>query len=189
MSVRFKTPNATPPIGCYEYECGGEYVSSRSKREICNKVSALRKALGLPVHGDPFRYVMEYMCPRMPNGFCTEPSAVQTIKGDDVKRVTARLFDQPCVTSDEIERRLTVCMSCGGHVTRGFCMGCSGLIDWIYKGFGGRRGKLPPDSASGVCSYSLELEAASASVDRPQVPGDAFPDNCWRKLKEAGNGN
>ena len=187
MSVRFKTIGAFPPTGSYEYECGGVFLSSKSRIEICNKVSDLRRSQGLPVVGDPLRYVMEYMCPRLPDGFCTGASSIKNLRADEVKAATARLFPLPCVPVDEIERRLSVCLTCKKHVTRGFCMGCSGLIDWIYKGFGGRRNRLPPDSATGVCPCSLELVAASAAVDRPQTADASYPDGCWRKLPEVQN--
>ena len=189
MTARFKSIDATPPNGCYEYECDGVYVSSKSRFDICRKVVSLRATRGLEIVGDPMRYVMDYMCPRLPNGFCTQPSTVKTLKADEVKAATAKLFGLPCVPVDEIQRRLEGCLSCRCHVTRGFCMGCSGLIEWIYKGFGGRRGKLPPDSATGVCSCSLELVAASATADRPQTADAGFPDGCWRKLQEVKNGD
>lgn len=184
MSSRFRYRNATPPTGCYEYECGGDIVSSKSRFDICRKVTELRRAHGLLTVGDPFAYVEEYMCPRLPNGFCTKPSTVTYIKADEVKANTAALFGLPCVTTDVIEKRLSTCVTCPKHVTRGFCMGCSGLIDWIYRGFSGRRGRMPPDAATGVCSVGLDLVAASASVDVTPVSGDRYPEGCWRRASE-----
>lgn len=185
MPVRFRSRNATPAGGCYEYSADGKtFVTDKSIFGISKKAVELRVALGLEIHGDPFTYVMEYMCPHLPNGFCTSPSAVKNVQADEVKAATARLFQMPCVTSEIIERRMAACVSCPRQLTRGFCMGCSGLLDWVYRSFNGRRPRLPPDLATGVCSESLELVAASASVDRPAVPGDRFPETCWRRAAE-----
>ena len=181
MATRFKSRNATPPTGCYEYELDGVTVTSKSRFDIARKVADLRRSHGLITSGDPFAYVEEYMCPRLPNGFCSQPSKVEYIHADEVKRNTAALFHRPCVTVDVIESRLATCLSCPKHVTRGFCMGCSGLIDWIYKGFAGRRSRLAPDQATGVCSVGLDLVAAAASIDAVPVTGAGYPDNCWRK--------
>ena len=183
MAVRFRTTDAYPATGYYEYSVEGETVTSKSKSAISLLAEGLRRRHGLDVVGDPFAYVMEYMCPRLPDGFCTKPSTVKYIRADEVKAKTASLFGARSVTSDEIEKRLSVCVSCPKHVTRGFCMGCSGLIDWIYRGFGGLRPKLPPDQATGVCAVSLELVAASATVDRPAEGGAEYPDTCWRKAR------
>lgn len=179
--TRFKTRNAFPPGGCYEYAVGSDVVYSKSLSEITAKASELRRRHGLETIGDPFRYVMDYMCPRLPNGFCTSPSAVKVLRAEEVRGNTAKLFPLRCVTTDEIERRLSVCVKCEKHATRGFCMGCTGLLDWIYRGFAGRRPVLPPDQATGACAVSSELVAASATVDRPAEDNPAYPDGCWRK--------
>lgn len=185
MAPRFKTQDAFPPSGYYEYSEGGQTVSARTRTAIATLASDLRRRLGLPTVGDPFRYVMAYMCPRLPDGFCTERSDNTYIKAAEVRSATARLFGSKTVTTDEIERRLSICLRCPSHVTRGFCMGCSGLLEWVYKGFSGMRPKLPPDPATGVCRVSLELVAASATADLPK--SDGYPDGCWRKA-EVSNG-
>ena len=186
MALRFRTAYAVPPGGCYEYASGGETVQSRSRAGIERLVRDLRVRQGLPVKGDPFTYVMEYMCPRLPDGFCSEPSGVRRVRAERVKEVTAALFGMACVPADEAVRRMGVCISCPEHETRGFCTGCTGLMSWIYRGFGGRRGKLPPDEATGVCRISEELVAASATVDRPAEAG--YPEGCWRRAREVTDG-
>ena len=186
MASRFRTSDAIPPGGWYEYACGGEAVQSKTRLGIERLARDLRLKHGLQVMGNPFTYVMEYMCPRLPSGFCTEPSNVRQIRAEKVKAATASLFGIACVPADEAVRRMGTCISCKEHETRGFCTGCSGLMTWIYKGFGGRRGKLPPDEATGVCRISEELVAASATVDRPAAAG--YPEGCWRRAEEVTDG-
>jgi hypothetical protein len=182
MPARFRSPDATPPTGCYEYSCGGRTVTSKSRAAISRAVLELRASLGLESAGDGFAYVQEYMCPFLPNGYCTEPSSVNPLAIGDVKARTAALFAQPCDTSDVIEERLAVCVKCPAHVTRGFCMGaCSGLLEWIYRGFGGRRVKLASDNGCGVCRHDAMFIVASASIHGlPPRVGEAYPDGCWR---------
>ena len=177
----FKSKNATPPCGYYEYSVDGHKITDRSRIGICNKVLALRKSLGLPAVGDGLSYVMEYMCPYLPDGFCTSPSAVKSLKASVVKENTKGCFLGQCATSDVVERRMETCVSCPSHTTRGFCLDCTGLLDWIYRGFGRRRGPLPADRATGVCVLDEVLVAASATLaDREPTVGAVYPENCWR---------
>lgn len=122
------------------------------------------------------------MCPYLPNGYCTQPSSVNPLEIGEVKSRTAPLFSQPCATSDVIEERLSVCAKCPRHVTKGFCMGeCSGLLEWIYRGFSGRRVRLPADYGMGVCRHDAMFVVASASISAlPAREGEMYPDNCWR---------
>jgi hypothetical protein len=182
MSARFRSPDATPPTGCYEYSCGGRTVTARTRSAIARAALELRAAAGLESAGDGFRYVEEYMCPFLPNGYCTEPSAVNPLELGDVKARTSSLFALPCVTGDVITERLAVCSTCPAHATRGFCMGeCSGLLEWIYKGFAGRRVRLPADFGSGVCRHDAMFVVASASIHGlPPRAGEAYPGGCWR---------
>ena len=182
MSVRFRNPRATPPGGCYEYTLQGETVSSRNRYDACRQVRDLRARHGLPTAGDGMSYLMEQMCPQLPDGFCTKPSQVRYVKAQDVKANTARLFAMRLAAADDIERRMEACVACPRQTRQGFCVDCTGLLDWIYRGFGGRRGKLPADRALGVCLIDEVLAAAGASVaGLPLKPGAAYPAECWRR--------
>lgn len=179
--VRFNSPRSTPPDGCYEYSAGGELVSSKNRNEIAKLTRDLRVKHGLPVIGDPFRYVMEYMCPSLPDGFCTAPSTVRPLRVAVVKEKTAALFPRALAINDEIERRMACCVECPKQTRRGFCVTCTGLLDWIYRGFSGKRGKLPADAVLGVCLCDEVLAAAGASVaSRPLSDGVEYPETCWR---------
>lgn len=185
MGVRFQTVSSTPPGGCYEYAIGDDVVVSKNRFEMLAKVRDLRAKHGLPTVGDGMRYLMEYMCPLLPDGFCTEPSAVKSYRVEEVKRDTAGLFQAMLAPSDDIERRMERCVSCSAHTTRGFCVDCNGLLEWLYRGFGGRRGRLPADKVLGVCYADGVMAAAGASAaSRPLKTGSGYPPACWR-LEEA----
>ena len=181
MGVRFQTASATPPGGCYEYAIGDDVVVSKNRFEMLRKVAELRTKHGLPTVGDGMKYLMEYMCPRLPDGFCTKPSAVKSYRVEEVKRDTAGLFTAMLAASDDIERRMEVCVACPSHTTRGFCVDCNGLLEWLYRGFTGRRGRLPADKVLGVCYPDGVMAAAGASVAcRPLKAGAEYPSTCWR---------
>ena len=189
MRARFKSLFSTPPTGCYEYGLDGAIVSDRYKSGICAKVRSLRTSKGLETAGDGFAYVMEYMCPSMPDGFCTTPSKVKYLQAEEVKNRTAALFPLPCATLDVVNRRLATCVSCPRNIVRGFCLTCTGLLSWIYRGYGGRRPACPADAATGACACDKMLTAAVATADSfPLTDGAEYPDNCWR-LKERGSAN
>jgi len=183
---RFQTVTSTPPGGFYEYELDGDRVVSRNRLDMLRQVRDLRIRKGYPVIGDGMAYVMEFMCPRLPDGFCTTPSSVRGVRVDEVKRDTALLFPSLLAASDDIERRMEVCVGCPAQTTRGFCVECNGLLDWLYRGFSGRRGRLPADNALGVCLCDGVMAAAGASVsDRPLKPGAIYPECCWRTARSA----
>lgn len=182
---RFRSLHATPPGGMYEYAIGDDVVRSRSKSQISAMANELRVKHGLATSHDPFIFVMAYMCPKMQDGFCDQPSAAKTIRAADVKRVTAPLLRLPCATSDIINNRLFKCVNCPSHKTKGFCMDCTGILQWIYREYGTRRPILAVDHVTGVCECETALVAVIASVaDRPLVEGAGYPAGCWRTAKE-----
>lgn len=180
MALFFKYRNASPPDGWYEYAIGDEVARERNRFDICRRVREMHEARGLPVFGDGFTHVMEYMCPRLPDGFCNKPSNLpKPLMAAEVKERTVPLFYRPIVPSDAIERRLETCVRCPAHTRRGFCADCSGIIDWMLRGFGGRRGKVPADNASGVCYAERVMAAALASVDAQPRDDVQYPEGCW----------
>lgn len=181
---RFKSPGATPPGGVYEYELNGEVVRDRSNIRIALLVERLRTKHGLPSIGGGMRYVMEYMCPKLPDGFCTTPSSNPPIRASDVKLATVPCFAKPVATSDVIEERIATCVACKEQRTSGFCMDCGNLLGWVYEAFGTRRPRLPADHVTGVCQCDKTLVVASASVADP-ASEIQYPANCWHKTTEA----
>lgn len=188
--ARFKSRFSSPPDGVYEYELDGERVQSRSRAEIRQKVKALRASKGLETIGDGLNYVMAWMCPRLPDGFCTEPSTVKYLSATTVREKTQQVFPLALVPSDEAERRMEYCVNeCELHSRKGFCLDCTGLVNWVLSGFKGRRGALPADRATGVCPIDETLVMASASVNA-EAPSDAqYPEGCWRRKLQKREGD
>lgn len=183
---RFKSIHSTPPGGWYEYAVEGEVIRDRSRFRIAAAANKLRAKYGLSQSHDPFQFVMEYMCPRLPDGFCSEPSSVRTIRAAEVKLNSAPLMKLPCETYDAIEKRIVKCVECPKHRTQGFCMDCTGILTWVYREYGTRRPQLSIDHMTGVCECELALTVVSASVaGRPPVDGVQYPEGCWRTAKEA----
>lgn len=181
MRPAFRSRFVTPPTGFYEYEVDGRRVSHRNRLEACRLVVNLRNSLGLPVIGDGMEYIMEYMCPMLPDGWCDQPSEVKTLYIDAVKKDTAQLFPLRVAASDEIERRMNVCMACKEHTRTGFCVDCNGLLEWVYRGFAGKRGKLPSDRVMGLCRCDGVMAVANATIaERDLKPGEKYPAECWR---------
>jgi len=179
---RFKSINATPPGGMYEYSLNGRLVRSRSRIDIARQVKYLHHKAGLPVLGDGFPHVMDYMCPHLPNGFCTEPTKIKSAQVHEVKQRTQTLFGMRLLPADEIQRREEICIACPKHQHRGFCPSCTGLHTWVKAGFGGHRPDIPHDIACGACPEDNYLITASASVaDLPETEGADYPENCWRR--------
>lgn len=184
-SSRFTSIHATPPGGMYEYAVGDDVVRDKSKTRIGQLANELRAKHGLSQSHDPFKFVMEYMCPRLPMGFCDQPSTLKTIRASEVKNATASLFKLPCATSDIIEQRMFKCLECPKHRTKGFCMDCTGMLTWVYREYGSRRPALAPDHMTGVCECETALAVVVVSVaDRPLVEGAEYPASCWRTAKE-----
>mgnify|MGYP000851320229 FL=1 len=176
----------TPPGGLYEYELDGVLVQDRSRFGIAAKVRNLRASKGLQTVGDGFEYAMDWMCPRLPDGVCNEPSTVKAPDIRAIKENTTLLFGSRLAPSDVAERRLEICIRCPAHTRRGVCVDCTGLIDWVRKGMPGR-GTLPADQASGACLCDNVLSAAGASAaSRPLTAGAEYPEGCWR-TKEDGH--
>ena len=179
--ARFRCKMSSPPGGVYEYAVGDKIVTDRYMSGIAAKAKALRIEAGLPAEGDCFRYVMDYMCPRLPDGFCTTPSTVKYLQADKVKLRTIPLFSLPCATADVVDKRLMACVACPHNIKRGFCVTCTGLLTWVYRGFGGRRPGLPGDQATGACAVDEVMVAAAVSVDGAPLREDAvYPPGCWR---------
>jgi len=181
IKPRFRSKFVTPPTGFYEYEVDGRRVTHKTRLEACRLVLQLRQELGLPCIGDGMEYIMEYMCPRLPDGWCNQPSEVKRLFMNDIKTDTAALFPLRVATSDVIERRTVTCSACEEHTRAGFCVDCNGLLDWMYRGFSGKRGRLPADRVLGLCRCDGVMAAAGVTVaERPVKDGVTYPEGCWR---------
>lgn len=170
-----------PPGGLYSYEFEGQCVTARTYAEFSAKVLDLHKRVGKPIVGDVDRVIAEYLCPRLPDGYCSKPSAVKLLSIDDIKSKAYVYFTKPVLPRDTIESRLGVCANCPCN-SRTVCLSCTGLDSWIRVNFRNQRDRLPLDAGVGVCTCAGTLAAVVATVD---VSGEAVwpntPPVCWRK--------
>jgi hypothetical protein len=179
---RFKSPNYRPDDGWYWYTDGEVELRDMTRYGITLKVASHLRAKGVRPPPDPFVLVMDCMCPHLPNGVCREPSAVKHVSMNEIKANTVKFFGRPAAAYDVISDRLSKCHTCAQHDRR-FCPGCTGLPEWVSRGFGGARKPLPADLASGVCKLDCTLVSGAATPDdvTPFRLGEEAPDGCWRK--------
>jgi len=122
----------------------------------------------------------EYMCPRMPRGFCrgntvsgTEPTVADLVKSTADACAWKVLED-----SVTVQRRIEQCESCP-KCTHPVCVTCRNVDKAVYSMFGGRRPPLALDAKSGVCSCDNTFVMGVASVKHEKALEGA-PDSCWR---------
>ena len=170
---------AAPPGGLWFWEDGDHLVSTPSDQEAIDQIRAI-----LVEKGDkrsPSDALAEYMCPRMPRGFCmnfTGPS-VETTR-DLIDRALP-YASRNLAMANIIQTRLDRCASCPmcRHDT---CISCRRIAPDIYALFGGRRPSLPADRKSGVCKCAGTYAMAVASVlySSDEQTWEGTPTTCWR---------
>lgn len=181
--VKIRNLMNPPPGGVFFYEHDGERIEAKYWFDMEPRMLDLMRRHLLV--GDPARMVAEQMCPQMPDWYCTGAIAgTDVVRTDEARRNSAAYFNKPTVAFDEISRRLQTCVRCPRH-QRKFCMTCTGILDWIQAGFGGRRTRVPEDRLSGVCTCARALESAIAAVDygESSPAWDDTPDTCWRSTR------
>lgn len=182
MSIAFNNKFATPPGGLYVYELNGQVVSHRSVLMMEALIRELHAKFGIPLTKAPEYLLAEQMCPQLPNGFCSKAVGIRRYDINECRANALPYYTKPMATRDVIEQRLAYCVSCPKN-DRMICLTCTGLIDEVKRGFGGRREKLPQDAAVSVCLCAKTLGAVVSSVeytaDDPVWEGT--PDTCWRK--------
>lgn len=176
---RFKSTMCPPPGGAFYLEVGGERVQAADWFSMRRAASLL-----LARHGDrrtPEAAVAEFMCPDMPSWYCTSGGR-ETVFSAEARANAKAYFSRNLVPADEMSRRLAACRECPRH-SRNVCLTCTGHLQWLLSGFGGRRPKLPEDALSGVCLSAKTFEIAPTSVDGELPTWEDVPDCCWRNRK------
>lgn len=181
MSISFNNKFATPPGGMYVYELQGQVVQDRSILMMEQKIRDLHDKCGVPLTMAPEYLLAEQMCPQMPMGFCSKPVGIKRYDINECRENARFYYTMPMTTRDVIELRLGTCVQCPKN-DRMICLTCTGLIDEVKRGFGGRREKLPQDAAVSVCLCAKTLGAVVTSVDYPaDMPvWEGTPATCWR---------
>lgn len=181
--VFFRDVNNPPPGGLYFYETHGERVTARTFIEIEPRVRKLMEKYH--IGGLPEEEVARYMCSRIrdPGRYCAGPEVPKAnVRPHEAIDEALKYCSRQVVPFDVIERRMQVCHTCPKH-SRDWCPTCSGHVSKMLDAFGGRRTRMPVDSASGVCQCARAYEMAIASVEyaADEPVWDGAPDTCWRK--------
>ena len=167
-----------PPGGKFYFELNGERVEARDWFTMRGLVSALLEKHG--VKAVPEEVVARYMCPDMPDWYCTEGGR-KTFTMKEAREKAAPYFAKNIVPYDEMVRRLAICRSCQQH-DRNVCLTCTGNLQWISDRFQGRRRRIQDDDLSGICRAAGTFESVVTAVEESELPEwTEVPDTCWRK--------
>lgn len=168
-----------PPGGVWFWEDGDHFVSSPSYQEAVDRVRAI-----LAEKGDgrsPSEALAEYMCPRMPRGFCTGFTGTRAESAGEILRKALPYADRGLAMANVIQSRLDACAACP-MCRRDTCIVCRHVDKAIYGLFRGRRPPLPADRKSGVCmcagTYAMAIASVLYPSDEPVWRGT--PKTCWR---------
>lgn len=180
--ARFKSVMTPPPGGKFFYEINGERVEAPSWVEMYPKARELMIKNG--VTGPVEWAVATYMCPFMPDWYCSGVSGRTVVRDKEAWANSEVYFRGDLVTHDIISSRLRICAKCKAHSREGVCLTCTGGLARILATFRGRRPKVLEDELSGVCTVARAYESVMASVECEPLTGESVPEGCWRN----GNG-
>ena len=178
--MAFASIVSAPPGGEWFWEDKDVFIHTATYQ---GAIDAIRKHFN--EHGitrNPVTALAEYMCPRMPRGFCTgdfsskeEPTVAKLLENtQEICR------DRTTETIDVIQHRLDICAKCN-KCARPTCISCRQIDQKIYLMLKGRRAPLPLDRTSGVCACCGAFTMALASVQFKQGESlEGAPDTCWR---------
>jgi len=178
----FASIASAPPGGKWFWEDGNVLFESPSYDEVTGRIRAYFLEKGIA--RDASAALAEYMCPRMPAGFCRGFSGTARKTANQVLADSAPYFSMPLATADVVQRRLERCFACPS-CSHNVCMTCRRMDEKVRTGFGGRRAKIPADRSSGVCTCAGAYAMAVASVvfDKDSPAWEGTPDTCWRNDK------
>jgi hypothetical protein len=178
--VFFTSRFLTPAGGEYFFEHNGDSFRTRSYNDAIVKTKAIMAKHGIT--GIAESVLAEYMCPHMPDGFCTKGYGNKVFTLDKLKQTAESYFKLPLATFDVVDKRIETCLNCPKH-SRTFCLTCVGALDWIRSGFRNARRILPVDAYTGTCKCAGTFAAVVASVDKDHLPEwteAQTPETCWR---------
>ena len=181
--LEFRSTRVVPPGGRYFYEVAGTLLQDLTMSGLLRIIRAFSESRKLSVPDDLEAAVEDYMCRRLPEGFCRgtldgrERYKVITIDG--VRKATMALAaGNPRVTLGEARRRAEICSQCGQN-DQTMCPSCVGLVTWARRMVGQSLGAV--EEWLGVCL--VDQVALSAKIHMKNIPEhDGYPDNCWRAI-------
>lgn len=178
--MQFRSTMSAPPGGEWFWGDANHFVSGPDYHTVLGQVRDILKSIGSDK--SPEQALMEFMCPRMPRGFCYGFAGQTAVTAADYMDAAKPYFSMPVAMTDDIERRMAKCLSCPKFSGNDLCLTCRKLDEAIYAGFGGRRVRLPGDRRSGICKCAGTFNMVTASVlyNDKAVVWEGTPPDCWR---------
>lgn len=179
----FRVQNVVPPGGRYFYEVPGTRYSVEDFT-MTGLLSRVRKHMhenNLPIADDLECQVKDYMCRRLPTGFClgdsNTPVGIKIYTMAEVRNNTLVLGQgNGFVTPGEATTRAQVCGKCALN-DRSACPTCTGMVTWAVRFVGGR--STGYEQILGICVVDGTL--IPAKIFLANIPGNpGYPATCWR---------
>jgi len=184
MPLSFKNTRVIPPGGRYPYEVPetGVLIEGYSWLAFIGALRSHYAQNGLPVPEDLEAKVQDYICRKIPSGFCyggddgVPRREILTLR--DIKAKTLALASgNPRVTPGVATQRSIVCGNCQNN-DRSVCPTCAGLVSWARRLVGKQGG--PAEEWLGVCT--VDGTALAAKTHLSKIPdNDNYPASCWKR--------
>jgi len=166
---------------------GGSSVEfeAYTKDAIILQVSNFYRGNNATVPTDLWSKIQDYMCRRLPEGFCMgsddgQPRAkVVTLQGIRSKaHEVARSQGTHFVEKGVAEKRAHTCASCEFN-DRTACPTCVGLVSWGERFVGGR--KTSYNQYLGICAKDTLLLPVKVYLSRLPICNEKLPGYCWAR--------
>lgn len=184
-----------PPGGKYFYDDPdtGTHFQMSSHEALVAAVVRHRQANNKPVPRDISEQIADWLCRRLPDGFCVDENGAVTAGTGratveqiirNTRKVQQDMRDH-CVREDVAETRIRICERCPENAPAAGCAACVGLDQVIRDMQRGRH--TARDSKVFACRLSGAFIAIEAWCDEPAAIRKAqYPAHCWKlKLMEA----
>ena len=176
--LRFTARNVLPPGGVYWYDLPGVTVRSSSLPSLLDEVRRRAGALGHTLPDDLVGDVMDKMCRRLPERFCTGEGVREPVYTKaHVRTLTAgRARRYGRVSPATADERADICMGCAAN-NRSMCPSCSGTTAFARD----QAGRVYREYQwLGLCERDGVALGTEVCLDAPPSLEDA-PDHCWRR--------
>ena len=180
--LSFRVTRIVPPGGKYFFGIDGVEFEAYTLRDVLADVRRHYAESGRETPEDLQAVVVDYMCRRLPEGFCYgtldgAPRA-RTVTMAQIRDNTMRKAAGCARTPQpEVQRRAVTCANCKCN-DRTLCPTCVGLVSWASRLVGRPMGAR--EEWLGVCSVDAVALSAVVHLDDKEPEGEC-PAGCWRK--------
>lgn len=185
--LAFRVHNVVPPGNRYWYEVPETkvVVEALTYNDWVNVIRRHYAENGLVVPADVMAKAEDFMCRRLPEGFCFgdldgRPRA-RVLTLNDIRAKTQALVafnGRERVPPLVSKQRAETCGKCPAN-DRTLCPTCIGLVSWALRLVGEQSNGI--DAWLGVCQHDGVALAAKIRVPRVPFEDQQYPGNCWWK--------